>query len=207
MTETYATAQERFWAGDLAPITAPATRARRRSMHRRALWAEVLRQAAPLTSLCEFGANIGLNLVALGQLQPAAVRHAIELNPTALAALNALDGVTVHAGTVLERHLPAPVDLTFTVGVLIHIAPERLTTVYDHLHAGSRRYIAVAEYYNPTPVEVPYRGHDARLFKRDFAGEMLDRFSDLRLVDYGFRYHRDPAHPADDLTWFLMEKR
>ena len=35
---------------------------------------------------------------------------------------------------------------------------------------------------------------------------MLDRFSDLRLVDYGFRYHRDPAHPADDLTWFLMEK-
>ena len=42
----------------------------------------------------------------------------------------------------------------------------------------------------------------ARLFKRDFAGEMLDRFSDLRLVDYGFRYHRDPAHPADDLTWF-----
>ena len=166
-----------------------------------------MRQAAPLTSLCEFGANIGLNLVALGQLQPAAVRHAIELNPTALAALNALDGVTVHAGTVLERHLTAPVDLTFTVGVLIHIAPERLTTVYDHLHAGSRRYIAVAEYYNPTPVEVPYRGHDARLFKRDFAGEMLDRFSDLRLVDYGFRYHRDPAHPADDLTWFLMEKR
>ena len=54
---------------------------------------------------------------------------------------------------------------------------------------------------------MPYRGHDARLFKRDFAGEMLDRFSDLRLVDYGFRYHRDPAHPADDLTWFLMEKR
>ena len=40
---------------------------------------------------------------------------------------------------------------------------------------------------------MPYRGHTARLFKRDFAGEMLDRFSDLRLVDYGFRYHRDLA--------------
>ena len=207
MTETYATAQERFWAGEFGTDYSARNQGPAQIEQRRALWAEVLRQAAPLTSLCEFGANIGLNLVALGQLQPAAVRHAIELNPTALAALNALDGVTVHAGTVLERHLTAPVDLTFTVGVLIHIAPERLTTVYDHLHAGSRRYIAVAEYYNPTPVEVPYRGHDARLFKRDFAGEMLDRFSDLRLVDYGFRYHRDPAHPADDLTWFLMEKR
>ena len=207
MTETYATAQERFWAGEFGTDYSARNQGAAQIEHRRALWAEVLRQAAPLTSLCEFGANIGLNLVALGQLQPAAVRHAIELNPTALAALNALDGVSVHAGTVLERHLTAPVDLTFTVGVLIHIAPERLTTVYDHLHAGSRRYIAVAEYYNPTPVEVPYRGHDARLFKRDFAGEMLDRFSDLRLVDYGFRYHRDPAHPADDLTWFLMEKR
>ena len=207
MTETYATAQERFWAGEFGTDYSARNQGTAQIEHSRALWAEVLRQAAPLTSLCEFGANIGLNLVALGQLQPAAVRHAIELNPTALAALNALDGVTVHAGTVLERHLAAPVDLTFTVGVLIHIAPERLTTVYNHLHAGSRRYIAVAEYYNPTPVEVPYRGHDARLFKRDFAGEMLDRFSDLRLVDYGFRYHRDPAHPADDLTWFLMEKR
>ena len=207
MTETYATAQERFWAGEFGTDYSARNQGPAQIEQRRALWAEVLRQAAPLTSLCEFGANIGLNLVALGQLQPAAVRHAIELNPTALAALNALDGVTVHAGTVLERHLTAPVDLTFTVGVLIHIAPERLTTVYDHLHAGSRRYIAVAEYYNPTPVEVPYRGQHARLFKRDFAGEMLDRFSDLRLVDYGFRYHRDPAHPADDLTWFLMEKR
>ena len=207
MTETYATAQERFWAGEFGTDYSARNQGPAQIEQRRALWAEVLRQAAPLTSLCEFGANIGLNLVVLGQLQPAAVRHAIELNPTALAALNALDGITVHAGTVLERHLTAPVDLTFTIGVLIHIAPERLTTVYDHLHAGSRRYIAVAEYYNPTPVEVSYRGHDARLFKRDFAGEMLDRFSDLRLVDYGFRYHRDPAHPADDLTWFLMEKR
>ena len=207
MTETYATAQERFWAGEFGTDYSARNQGASQIAHRRALWAKLLRRAAPLASLCEFGANIGLNLVALGQLQPAAVRHAIELNPTALAALNALDGVTVHAGTVLERHLTAPVDLTFTVGVLIHIAPKRLTSVYDHLHAGSRRYIAVAEYYNPTPIEVPYRGHDARLFKRDFAGEMLDRFSDLRLVDYGFRYHRDPAHPADDLTWFLMEKR
>ena len=64
----------------------------------------------------------------------------------------------------------------------------------------------VAEYYNRSPVAIPYRGHEDRLFKRDFAGEMLDRFSDLTLIDYGFAYHRDPAFPQDDISWFLMEK-
>jgi spore coat polysaccharide biosynthesis protein SpsF len=56
-------------------------------------------------------------------------------------------------------------------------------------------------------VEVPYRGNSGKLFKRDFAGEMLDRYSDLQLLDYGFGYHRDPQFPVDDITWFLLEKR
>jgi len=64
----------------------------------------------------------------------------------------------------------------------------------------------VAEYYNPTPVSVTYRGHQDRLFKRDFSGELLDRFKDLRLIDYGFAYSRDPNHPQDDISWFLLEK-
>ena len=64
----------------------------------------------------------------------------------------------------------------------------------------------VCEYYNPSPVEVTYRGLDHALFKRDFAGEILDSTPGLRLVDYGFTYHRDPVHPLDDSTWFLMER-
>jgi spore coat polysaccharide biosynthesis protein SpsF len=55
-------------------------------------------------------------------------------------------------------------------------------------------------------VSIPYRGHEDRLFKRDFAGELLSRFGDLRLIDYGFVYHRDPKFPQDDITWFLLEK-
>lgn len=65
----------------------------------------------------------------------------------------------------------------------------------------------IAEYYDPSPVEVSYHGHSGKLFKRDFAGEMLDRYSDLQRLDYGFTYHRDPQFPADDVTWFLLEKR
>jgi spore coat polysaccharide biosynthesis protein SpsF len=90
--------------------------------------------------------------------------------------------------------------------VLIHINPDRLQDVYDLLYKTSRRYICLAEYYNPTPVKVDYRGHKNKLFKRDFAGEMLDRFKDLELLDYGFVYHRDNNFPQDDLNWFLLRK-
>ena len=70
----------------------------------------------------------------------------------------------------------------------------------------SKKYILICEYYNPSPTTISYRGHSDRLFKRDFAGEMLDKFSDLKLVDYGFSYHRDNSFPQDDITWFLLQK-
>ena len=65
----------------------------------------------------------------------------------------------------------------------------------------------IAEYYSPNPVVIPYRGHEDRLFKRDFAGDMLDQFADLSLVDYGFTYRRDPDFPQDDISWFLLQKQ
>jgi spore coat polysaccharide biosynthesis protein SpsF len=81
-----------------------------------------------------------------------------------------------------------------------------LTVVYEKIYQASDRFILVCEYYNPTPTSISYRGHSDRLFKRDFAGEMLDKYSDLTLVDYGFAYHRDAAFPQDDITWILMQK-
>ena len=101
---------------------------------------------------------------------------------------------------------PAAFDLVLVKGVLIHVQPAMLPVAYDRIYAAAGRLILLAEYYNPSPVTVPYRGHADRLFKRDFAGEMLDRYPDLRLRDYGFAYHRDAACPQDDLTWFLLEK-
>jgi len=55
-------------------------------------------------------------------------------------------------------------------------------------------------------MNLSYRGNENKLFKRDFAGEMLLRFPDLRLLKYGFRYRNDPVFPLDDITWFLLEK-
>ena len=81
-----------------------------------------------------------------------------------------------------------------------------MNLVYDTLPGISRKYILIDEYYNPSPVEVLYRGNEGRLFKRDFTGEFLDRFQNVRLVNYGFVYHRDVNFPLDDVTWFLVEK-
>ena len=114
-------------------------------------------------------------------------------------------GEIIHS-SILDWSPKTEVDLALIKGVLIHIAPDHLPAVYQKLYEASRRYILIAEYYNPTPVSVPYRGHTDRLFKRDFAGEMLDRYSDLELIDYGFVYRRDPIFPQDDMTWFLLKR-
>lgn len=86
------------------------------------------------------------------------------------------------------------------------LLPNELNSVYEKMYQSSAKYILISEYYNPTPVSVTYRGNENKLFKRDFAGEMMDKYPELKLVDYGFRYHRDNNFKSDDDTWFLLEK-
>lgn len=77
--------------------------------------------------------------------------------------------------------------------------------IYDIMYRLSRRYIVLCEYYNPTPMEIPHR--EAKLYKRDFAGELMNRHPDVKLLDYGFQYHRDHLFLVDDYFWFVLEKR
>lgn len=203
----YQTDQENFWAGEFGNAYLVRNRSAELVAANLALFTKILETAAPLRSVIEFGANIGLNMVALKQLLPNAELSAIEINATAAQALGQLGGVKVYHQSILDFVADSPRELAFTKGVLIHINPEMLPKVYDLLYQSSSRYICLTEYYNPTPVSIPYRGHTDVLFKRDFAGEMLDRFPDLKLVSYGFSYHRDHNFPQDDANWFLMEKR
>ncbi|GGB45386.1 hypothetical protein GCM10011316_16780 [Roseibium aquae] len=202
---TYATDQETFWAGEFGDDYI----SRNQSdvfFHRKvAVWARMLGSAHGVGSIMEFGCNIGLNLLAIHKLTPSVTLHAHEINATAAKRAAELGIASIHRGSILEPMKGEPVDLTFTSGVLIHIAPDQLDKVYTNLVRMSRRYVLVAEYYNPTPVTVPYRGHEDRLFKRDFAGDLIDGYG-LKLVDYGFVYHRDNMAPLDDSTWFLLEK-
>ena len=155
----------------------------------------------------EFGANIGMNLKALKLLYPNMSLSGVEINATAAKELeNSIGKEGVFQGSILDYPTNSTKDLSIIKGVLIHINPELLSAVYQKLYAASSNYILIAEYYNPSPVSINYRGHKDRLFKRDFAGEMLEKFSDLQLVDYGFSYRKDPTFPQDDITWFLLKK-
>ena len=97
-------------------------------------------------------------------------------------------------------------DLVFTKGVLIHINPNNLEKIYTKMFKLSKKYILIVEYFNPKPASIDYRGHKDKLFKRDFAGEIMKKYKSLKLLDYGFCYHGDLSFPQDDLTWFLLEK-
>jgi len=203
----YVTPQEAFWAGDFGTEYIGRNNSQELLASNLKFFSGTLKLVNQLSSCLEFGANIGMNLKALGLLYPKANLKGIEINPSAAKQLTDLIGRdNVFEGSILEYPVTDKVDLVLIKTVLIHIQPEMLNAVYEKLYQASSRYILVCEYYNTTPVTIPYRGHTERLFKRDFAGEMMDKYPDLVLVDYGFIYLR--VNPMlDDITWFLMEKR
>ncbi|MFT0181158.1 pseudaminic acid biosynthesis-associated methylase [Pseudomonas sp. MS15a(2019)] len=201
------TAQERFWQGEFGDAYVDRNAGAAAVASSLAFFGRALARAGTLDSVLELGSNRGLNLQALRALLPHAQLQGVELNGKACTLARALEVAEIWEGSLFDYSVTAAFDLAFTKGVLIHLPPDLLPAAYDKLYQASKRFILVAEYYNPTPVEVSYRGHAERLFKRDFAGELLDRHADLRLLDYGFAYHRDPLFPADDISWFLLEKQ
>ncbi len=205
------TEQEKFWAGEFGTEYSDRNVGANILASNLALFADIFKRVPKLSSVVEFGSNIGLNLKALDLLYPGQAQSAVEINEVAAKKINdALPNTKVFNLSISDFEpgmlVEGPCDLALIKGVLIHINPEQLNMVYEKLYESSKRFILVCEYYNPNPDTVSYRGHADKLFRRDFAGELLDRYSDVNLVNYGFAYHRDPSFPQDDLTWFLLEK-
>lgn len=205
---TFQTEQENFWAGEFGNEYIGRNIGSDLLASNLAFFAKALAQASQLQSCIEFGANIGMNLKALQLLYPQQEQYAIEINPTAATELAKLiPPDQIHINSILDFTPDRTWDLVLIKGVLIHINPDWLPQVYEALYQSTGKYLLICEYYNPSPVTISYRGHTDRLFKRDFCGEVLDQYPDLKLIDYGFAYKRDPNFPQDDITWFLMEKR
>jgi pseudaminic acid biosynthesis-associated methylase len=205
---TFKTEQEAFWAGEFGNEYIQRNQGDALVAANLGLFAKALSMTRGVQSCIEFGANIGLNLKALKLLFPAQEQYAVEINANAASELTrVIPPSNLYRTSILDFNSERTWDLVLIKGVLIHINPEMLPQVYDKLEAACSRYLLVVEYYNPVPVAVAYRGHTDRLFKRDFAGEIMDRHSRMRLVDYGFIYRRDPNFPLDDANWFLLEKR
>ena len=207
---TFKTEQEAFWAGDFGNEYIKRNQGNALLASNLIFFSKALRDTRNIKTAIEFGANIGMNLKALKLLYPTLDLHAIEINADAARELEQVIPIdNIYQSSILDWTPPPQRkwDLVLIKGVLIHINPAELNQVYDKLVAATSRYLMVAEYYNPVPVAIPYRGYTDRLFKRDFAGEIIDRHPEMQLHDYGFVYRRDSNFPQDDITWFLMEKR
>ena len=205
----FKTEQEEFWAGEFGKgyIERNQDEAYLRSNIN--FFSKALTKTKGFKDMIEFGPNVGMNLRAIESIFPGdkARFHAVEINHEAVKNLQRYyPAENIHEDSILEWIPKKTWELVLIKGVLIHINPEHLKMVYSKLVNAASKYLLIAEYYNPTPMQVEYHGEKDRLFKRDFAGELMETHPEMRLIDYGFVYHLDPQFPQDDITWFLLEK-
>lgn len=201
-------AQEKFWQNDFGKGYIE------RNSHfdhlgAETAWRKMLGKAEGVGSVLECGSNIGRNLQTLRKVLPDAALSLIEINKEAhdLAVRNVRPERSFNGSILESDYAPGSFDLTFTCGVLIHIHPDHLLANCRKIVDYSKRYVLAAEYFNRTPVMIPYHGEADRLFKRDFGKFYLENF-DLDVVDYGFLWSRDNERAGfDDITWWLFEKK
>ncbi len=205
MTSKFNSPQEEFWAREFGDSYISRNQSSQLLASNTALFANIFTSIESVPeNFLEIGANIGMNVKAIQTLSPEAQFTGIEINKQACEIL-AKTGCHVVESSILDANITTKFDFVFSKGVLIHLAPEQLQSTYRKMYDWSNRYILIAEYYNPVPVAISYRGNEDKLFKRDFAGEFLDLFEDVKLRDFGFAYHRG-KFPQDDINWFLLEK-
>jgi pseudaminic acid biosynthesis-associated methylase len=164
-----------------------------------------------INSIMEIGCNIGLNLIFLSDLYKKNIDlYAVEPNKKAFSILTSDSRIRLkNAWNTSVFELPVPdeyVDLVFTSGVLIHIAPADLGAATDEIVRVSKKYILCIEYFSHIPESIRYYDMENLLFKRDFGSFYLDRYLNLECIDYGFLWQRE-LKIFDNLTYWLIEKR
>ena len=198
--------QEDFWAGSFGKEYIDRNRDEKLLASNFVFFSSIFSKMSKLPKTCiELGANIGMNVFPIKTLLPTAEITGVEINKEACVELEKT-GCKVINKSILELEAKQTYELVLLKGVLIHQNPDFLLETYNKIYSLSSKWIIIAEYFNPTPIEMSYRGHKDRLFKRDFAGELLNQFKNLEPVANGFSYHGD-VFPQDDINWFLIEKK
>jgi len=173
-------------------------------------WSQILSSAGTeITNFLELGCNVGRNVRQLQDVIPDAKPSVIEISEEAYNfALSRYDFEHSFNGPILDSNFEDNFfNLTFTIGVLIHINPDQLLDHMQKLFSYSNEYVVIGEYFNRTPVSLEYQGEKDRLFKRDFGKLFLENFP-VELVDYGFLWgHIYDKSGFDDITWWLFKKK
>ena len=202
------TEQEKFWKGEFGAGYMERNTSFDLENTRKA-WKLMLAKAQNVASALECGSNIGRNLDALKGAYPKTELSLIEINEEAFRKVSEkIKPALSFNGPIASSDFPSGrFDLTFTCGVLIHIAPESLEANLQKMFEYSKRYILICEYFSRTPQELSYHGQARKLFKCDFGKFFLQRFP-VKTVDYGFLWAEEfESGGFDDMTWWLFEKK
>jgi pseudaminic acid biosynthesis-associated methylase len=164
-------------------------------------WESAIQFCTPAT-VFEFGCNAGWNLLAIQQVSHSIQVHGVDLNAKAVAeargsGLQNVQPVGPHG--IAGLYDAGSMDLVFTCGVLIHVAPADLERTMRDLMDLSGRYVLAVEYHQEEgEAEVEYRGHKGALWKRNY-GKLYQAMG-LTLLAQG------PAQGFDDCEFYLLEK-
>lgn len=204
MKKKFKTLQEKFWAEKFGNKYIKRNKESKNRL--KTIGHALKKNNLNILSALELGCNVGYNLDALKTLFKKSKLYGVEINKLAFNEAN--KKYNCYNESILDFKSKKKYDLVFTAGVLIHQNPKYLKKIYKKIYQLSKKYIYIQEYFNPDPVVIRYRNHKDKLFKRDFAKDIISIYPSLKLIDYGFFWKEDPKLKGncDNSNWFLFKK-
>lgn len=176
------------------------------------IWRETLKEFGPTypqLSVLEVGCNRGHNLRALSFLGVGYGKFlypiGIDINKSALDIARKTYCTVQHGDALAIPFETNTFDLVFTMGVLIHIAPENLATAIREIYRVSGRFILAIEYPADEEIVVSYHGNNDMLWKRDFQSEFTTTCPSLQLIKH-WSWGTEEKPFYDRLDGWLFEK-
>jgi len=198
--------QEKFWHGSFGNSYISRNKSKYLQKNNDYFFKKIFKKKYKINTIIELGSNIGNNLVSIEKIYKNCKITSVEINEKACEILKKKNpNYEVLNKTILDLKTEKKFNLVLCKGVLIHVNPKQLMKTYKKIYNLSNRYILIAEYFSPNPIKIKYRNFKNKLFKRDFAFEIMQSYKNLKLLDYGFVYHKD-KHPLDNINWFLLKK-
>lgn len=147
-------------------------------------WESAIQFCTP-GSVLEVGCGPGWNLKAIQKTAPNIDLYGVDVNAKAVeeARQAGFEAQCTDALGICGLHEPGTIDLVFTAGMLIHVAPEDLESVMRAIVETSGKYVLAVEYMAEQEEEIDYRGHKGKLWKRPF-GKLYEAMG-LRLLSVG----------------------
>ena len=169
---------------------------------------EFLRDLPKNLRVLEVGCNTGQQLEALYQQ---GFKNVAGIELQFYAAKHARDcaiGIPVLQGSGFEIPFKTgSLDLVFTSGVLIHIAPDDLSIIMGEIYRCTSRFIWGFEYYSDSMTEINYRGNTSVLWKADHASMFMRSFPDLTLIKKRFYPYINDNELGNADCMYLLEKQ